>query len=281
MSTEPAPEPWSEVVGPDVSHLITEDGAPVDNVYSERQMRLLVEPLYASWSGPPPDEEGQPRSFFAAANVGLFAVAKNNPLVPDVLLSVDVEPPRDVFDKEHRSYFVWEFGKVPDVVIEVVSNKQGGELTDRKRGYARMRVPLYVVWDPQTLLSDRALSVFELRGAAYQRIESTCFESIGLRLTEWNGCYEGVDERWLRWSDRDGALLATGVERAEFERARADTERAHAEAERARAEAERARAEAERARAEAERARAETERARAEALAAKLRAMGIDPNELE
>lgn len=253
MSGEAANTPWrdadGETIGPDISDLVTEDGAAVDNVYSERQMRLLVEPLYAGWPGPPADEDGNPRSFFAAANVGVFAVAKNNPLVPDVLVSVDVEPPSDVHDKERRSYFVWEYGKVPDVVIEVVSNNVGGELTDRKRGYAKMRVPVYVVWDPEKHVSDEELTVFWLAGNVYRRAENSVIESLGLELQPWVGAFEGIEARWLRWRDLRAAWLPTGAERASYERARAESERA----------------------------RAETERARAEALADKLRALGIDP----
>ena len=33
----------------DYESLITEDNEPVDNVFSEKQQRLLVEPLYTSW----------------------------------------------------------------------------------------------------------------------------------------------------------------------------------------------------------------------------------------
>ncbi|MCX7938354.1 MAG: hypothetical protein N2545_02805 [Thermoflexales bacterium] len=70
-----------------------------------------------------------------------------------------------------------------------------------------------------------------------------------LGVTLWRGTYEEREDTWLRWCDRDGVLIPTGVERAETERQRA----------------------------EAERQRAEAERARAERLAAKLRAAGIDP----
>ncbi len=62
----------SEVVGPDVSAIVTEDDAPVDNLYSEKQQRLLTEPLNAGWQGPPPEEGGDRRTFLAAANVGFF-----------------------------------------------------------------------------------------------------------------------------------------------------------------------------------------------------------------
>jgi len=48
---------------PDVTHLITEDGTPVDNIYVERQYRLLTDPLYSSWSGP-----GEGRPFVALTN---------------------------------------------------------------------------------------------------------------------------------------------------------------------------------------------------------------------
>ncbi len=33
---------------PDVSHLITEDDTPVDNLFSEKQQRLLTRPLYVT-----------------------------------------------------------------------------------------------------------------------------------------------------------------------------------------------------------------------------------------
>ena len=39
-------------VRPGVEHLVTEDDTPVDNLFSEKQQRLLTEPLYASWPGP-------------------------------------------------------------------------------------------------------------------------------------------------------------------------------------------------------------------------------------
>jgi len=48
-----------------IQHLITEDDTPVDNLPSEKQQRLLTEPLYSAWSGP-----GAGRTFLAAANVG-------------------------------------------------------------------------------------------------------------------------------------------------------------------------------------------------------------------
>ena len=121
---------------PIVDHLVTEDDTPVDNFFSEKQMRLLTEPLHTSWNGP-----GQQRSFVAAANVGLFFAVHEPPLVPDMLLSTDVHLPADVHPKAHRSYFVWNYGKVPDVVVEVVSNREGGEDSGKLAAYAPSASP--------------------------------------------------------------------------------------------------------------------------------------------
>ena len=40
-----------------------------------------------------------------------------------------------------RAHFVWEFGKVPDVVIEIVQQK-GEEKGTKRREYARIGVPI-------------------------------------------------------------------------------------------------------------------------------------------
>ena len=118
---------------PNINHLITEDDTPVDNLFSEKQQRLLTEPLYSTWRG-----GEQQRSFLAAANVGLFASADMPPLVPDVFLSMDVHIAEEWFERRHRTYFFWEFGKSPEVVIEIVANRVGGETTRKLEEYARI-----------------------------------------------------------------------------------------------------------------------------------------------
>jgi len=95
-------------ITPDIKCLITEDDAPVDNLPSEKQQRLLTEPLYSAWVGP-----GAGRPFLAAANVGICAQARNPAIVPDMFLSLDVQVADDWWKREHRSYFLWEFGKPP------------------------------------------------------------------------------------------------------------------------------------------------------------------------
>jgi len=293
------PGPLPKELWPSVDHLVTEDGKPVDNIFSEKQQRLLTEPLYSSWHAEEP--------FLALANVGLFYSTRIPPYVPDMFLSLNVKAPESLFPKSNRSYFVWEYGKVPEVVIEIVSNREGNEDGDKLLGYARVGIPFYVIYDPGEFLRTEKLRFFELRGGLYEQIHGEChlMASIGLGLKLWEGNFEGHADRWLRWTDLAGNLISTGAElaaseqqradaeqqradaeqqradaeqqRADAGQQRADAEQQRADAEQQRADAERDRADAEAMRANSERERAEKERQRAEQLIEQLRQLGIEP----
>ncbi len=260
---------------PDISHIEIEDGKPVESLPSERGSRLLVEPIYTSWEGP-----GDGRPFVAAANVGVFFAINEPPYVPDVFLSLDVDHPLDLHEKQNRTYMAWVYGKLPDVVIEIVSNRVGNELVDKKRGYARLRIPYYIVHDPEFHLGRQELYVFELQHGNYVELKDGWLSQIGLGVRLWQGEYEGMNGSWLRWCDIDGALLPTGAEAAQEARTIAQEERERTALAVERADFERERAEQEMERAEQERVRAEQERERAERLAAKLRELGLDPTQI-
>jgi hypothetical protein len=253
VSTEVSQEPLTvlppELI-PSVEDLVTEDDKPVDNIYAEKQHRLLTATLYSSWSGP-----GAGRPFVAMTNVGMFYAINQPPLVPDCLLSLDVRL-GDLRLKENRSYFFWVFGKAPDAILEVVSNKEEEELGQKLRQYAQIGIPYYGVWDPDLLISKTRLQVFGLRIKSYQRMAKPWLPEIGLGLTVWPGVYETMDEDWLRWCDREGRVLPTGEELAEREHLRAD------QAEKQATQAEK---------------RAEKAEKRAKRLAEQLRKLGIDP----
>ena len=208
-----------------VETLVTEDDTPVDNVFSEKQQRLLTEPLFSSWSGP-----GAEQPFVAMANVGLFYALRRPPLVPDVLLSLGVRMPADIRLKHNRSYFVWEYGgKAPEVVIEIVSNREGGEDTGKLATYAEIGIRYYVIYDPDHMLGAGALCVYRLEGLSFHRLdEPIWFREVGLGLALWQGRYEDMDDTWLRWVDATGTPVPTGCEgkQAEQERAEAEHERA-------------------------------------------------------
>lgn len=255
---------------PDVDNLVTEDDAPVDNFASEKQQRLLTRSLYSTWAGP-----GEERPFLAAADVGLFLSLYEPPLVPDVFLSLDVTASEDWWAKGHRAYFFWEFGKAPEVVIEIVSNREGGETDIKMEGYARLGIPYYVIYDPLQQVQDEVLRVYALQltpERVYEETDPSLLASVGLGLTLWEGEFEGRHDTWLRWQDKDGNLILTGAEQAALERQRTEQERQRAEQAEQQAKLERKRAE------QAEH-QAEQERQRAERLAAQLRALGVEPED--
>jgi len=205
----------------DVEDIVTEDDTPVDNLFSEKQQRLLTEPLYTSWLGLVNDE-GNSRPFLVAANVGVLPSLHRPPIVPDIFLSLDVAVPENWYEKRHRTYFVWEFGKPPDVVIEIVSNRKGNEASSKLQEYALMGISYYVIFDPMRHLSDEILRVYELRPRSFQRSPDNFLSAVGLGLTLWEGEYEGKFAVWLRWCDQQGTLTLTGKERAEQEAQRAE-----------------------------------------------------------
>jgi len=244
------PKEW-----PQIDHIVTEDDTPVDNLFSAKQQRLLVESLYNSWC--PPDNDS--RSFLADANIGIFHTVKKPPIVPDVLLSLDVSVADNWWEKQHRAYFVWEYGKPPDIVIEIVSNKKGSEEASKLKTYARMHVPYYVIFDPTEQLHNGLLRLFELRGMRYHEREDKWLPQLGIGLKLWHGCYEQKEDKWLRWCDKEGNLILTGAESIKQERQRAEQEHQ---------------------RAEQEHQRAEQALSELEQLKAHLQTMGINPNEL-
>jgi len=198
---------------PDANQLVTEDDTPVDNFASEKQQRLLVGSLYSAF---------QNLIFLAAANVGIYHAYRQPPIVPDVFLSLDVQVPENWWEKQNRCYMLWEFEKPPEVVIEIVSNKEGDELGGKLKTYEKMRVSYYIVYDPSHQLGQQLLYLYELRGRRYSPTADTWLEQVGLGVTIWQGEFEGRQDTWLRWCYQDGTVLPTGDERAEVAEQRAE-----------------------------------------------------------
>jgi hypothetical protein len=294
---------------------ITEDDTPVDNIFSEKEQRLLIDPLHANqWSK---------RDFLASSNVGIYYEPKSPAIVPDMFLSFDVKAPEEWFKKKNRCYFVWRMKKVPELVVEVVSNKIGGEAKEKMAIYAKMGVMYYILIDPYLYLYKQRLNIFKLNGQQYEPLPQDEFylPEIELGIKIWEGLFEKHEAPWGRWCTKEGDILKTGAERTtelteileqeaqraeqEAQRAEQEAQRAEQEAQRAEQEAQRAekerlakeraqkraekeaqRAEKERLEKEAERKRAENERLakereqkRAERLLAQLKALGLEPEE--
>ncbi|MDM8559160.1 Uma2 family endonuclease [Candidatus Parabeggiatoa sp. HSG14] len=253
-----SPEDW-----PNIDSIVTEDNEPID-IFSEKQQRFLITSLYRLW-------RGHSKSFIALVNVGLFYLPDKPPLVPNVLVSLDVKLPDDLWHKFNRSYFVFQYGKPPEVAIEIVSNLKGKEAGSKFKDYAQAKVRYYVIFDPENQLKKGELRIYELHNTDYIEKTDSWLNGIELGLTLWEGYFEDKHDTWLRWYDIDNKVLLTGDENAKKERLAKEQAEKQAEQERL------AKEQAEK-QAEQERLAKEQEHQRAERLAAQLRAMGIDPD---
>lgn len=145
---------------------------------------------------------------------------------------------------ERKSWVVWQEGKGPDVVIELLSSSTAQkDKNEKKKIYQnQLRVPEYFWFDP---FNPTDWEGFLLEGSVYQPIPVNdqgrrISHALSLALVRWQGTFKGITATWLRWATLEGDLLPLPEE---AERQRAETERQRAEAERQRAETERQRAE--------------------------------------
>ena len=244
-----------------MENLITEDDEPVDNIFSEKQQRLLGAPLYKNWNS-------RGRRFLALANVGIFdSRLENKVIVPDVFLSMDVSLTKEKWIKEHKSYIMAQFKKAPEIVIEIVSNTIGAEEGKKKQEYAALGVRYYVVFDPMQEINKQVLSIYQLdKQKKYQAYIGAIFPGIGLGLKLWEGIYEDKSAFWLRWVDEQGKMIPTGDERADVAEERAELAEKQSAKDKERAEL-------------AEKQSAK-DKEYTDKMAAMLRQMGIDPSKL-
>ena len=163
--------------------------------------------------------------------------------------------------KECKSYTPNLEGDIPAIVMEFISDSDGGEYSV-KRTYPPgkwffyeqiLKVPIYVIFD----FNGGLLEFYQLENGRYELQQPNSdglhwIDSMNLFLGTWQGTKEARTGYWLRWWDAPGNLLPWAVERVEQERDRAEQEHQ----------------------------RAEQERQQKEKLIAYLQSQGIDPNTL-
>lgn len=235
--------------------IIAEDGIPLESAWHRKCINLLIDVV--EWR-----RRDRP-DFYVGGNQFIYfdeeGARNRNLRGPDFFFVDEVahDPPREC-------WVVWlEGGRYPDVIIELSSESTRDlDLTVRKDTYERVfRTPEYFVYDPKV----RRLRGWRLSTGGYEELTPNehgrlwC-NQLGVWIGMWPGHFQGYDGVWLRFFDKDGTLLLTGVEEEAEARAAAQQ----------RAETERQRAETERQRAEAEHQRAQAERQRADALAAEV-----------
>ena len=244
---------------PTQDELPCDDGVPMETSRHKHQMDLLIYSLR-------PWLKRHTEDGYVGGNMFLYfslAQVRNQDFRgPDVFVVLGVPY------RERKSWVVWEEGKGPDIVIELLSDKTATrDKGEKKRIYQdQVKVAEYYWFDP---FDPDDWAGFDLRAGRYEPIVPDeqgrlISKQLGLALVRWYGVYEDAETTWLRWAMLDGELLPTPQEALELERQRADAEAQRAEAEWQRAEAER-----QHAKAEAQRATvAEAEVARLRALLA-------------
>jgi Uma2 family endonuclease len=225
---------------PTEDELPCDDGMPMETQRHALQMQLLIDPLRLIWA--------DRMDAYVGGNMFIYfsleQVRHQDFRGPDFFAVLGVPK------RERKSWVVWQEGKGPDVVIELLSESTAAQDKGEKKDIYqdRLRVPEYFWFDPFTA----EWGGFTLRNRGYEpltedgqgRLTSQCLE---LALVRWDGVYQDVEARWLRWVTLEGTLLPTPQEVAtETQQQAAEAQQHVAEAQQQAAEAQQQAAEAHR-----------------------------------
>jgi Uma2 family endonuclease len=244
--------------------LIETDGEPLESDWHRLEMNLLIEVVTVHM--------GETTDFFVGGNMFIYfneQQARDRDFRgPDFFFvrGVPLNPPRPY-------WAVWkERGKYPDLIIELSSPSTIKEdLTTKKDIYEKtFHTHEYICFNP---FSGR-LDAWRLIHHRFEPIVPDergwlwC-EELGLWLGPWRGKFQGKEDTYLRFYDKQGNLVPTIGEaeqaKASAEQAKASAAQQQAKAAQQQAEAAQQQAEAAQQQAEAARLQAATERKRAEA----------------
>lgn len=189
--------------------LPTQDNLPSDNndvmetARHKHQMDLLLETIYP-WLE-------KRKNGYAGGNMFIYFSASQ--LKNEDFKGPDFYCVLDVPQNERKSWVVWEEGKSPDLVIELLSESTAQmDKTDKKLVYQnRLRVPEYFWYNPW---QPEDFAGFSLVNGVYQPLildsqGRYISQRLQLALITWQGVYCGIDTTWLRWQTLEGKLLPT------------------------------------------------------------------------
>ncbi len=190
------------------------EGEPMETHRHVLQMILLIQTLSLFWN----DREDV---FISGTMFVYFSpehVFNKDFLGPDFFAVLGV-PKRD-----RKSWVVWQEGKGPELVIELISESTAAkDKHDKKLIYQdKLFVPEYIWFD----IFNGQWEGFVLQNGIYhpmptmptdqgERLVST---HLGLALVRWRGTFNGIYGRWLRWETLEGMLIPTPEELAAQER---------------------------------------------------------------
>ena len=145
-----------------------------------------------------------------------------------------------VRDEVRRSYTPQLQGEIPGIVMEFLSETEGGEYSIKPTYppgkwffYEQvLQVPQYAIFEPK----QGVLEVYQLNNSGRYDLQQPNaenhykIEALNLCLGVWQGTKSNRTGYWLRWWDENGQMLPWGIEPVEQERQRAEQERQRAEA---------------------------------------------------
>ncbi|EPF17682.1 Uma2 family endonuclease [Microcystis aeruginosa] len=177
-------------------------------------------------------------SMLIASNFGLCATVKTQTVVkaPDWVYIPSVKPiPNGTI---RRSYTPHIEGEIPTIVLEFISETEGGEYSINPHyPYGKwyfyeqiLQVPVYGIFQPKT----GELDVYCLVAGKYQQQlpdENNRYwiKELNLFIGIWQGSKAEFTTNWLRWWDKSGNLLLWGNELVEQEKQRTEQEKQRAE----------------------------------------------------
>jgi len=201
---------------PTQAELPYDDGIPMETARHKFQMDMLIDTLFP-WISQRPDGFVNGNMF---VYYSLEQVKNEDFRGPDFFVVLGVPK------TERLSWVVWEEGKPPDLVIELLSEStKNKDKHEKKLIYQNLlRVPEYFWFDP---FNSEDWAGFHLDCGIYQPItpnsqNQLVSQCLGLALVRWKGIYRNIDATWLRWCTLDGELFPTSQELVEMERLNAD-----------------------------------------------------------
>jgi Uma2 family endonuclease len=190
---------------PTEDELPYDDGMPMETERHALQLQLLLDPLRLFYIGR--------QDAYVGGNMFVYfsldQVRHQDFRGPDFFVVLGVPK------RERKSWVVWQEGKGPDVVIELLSDSTAAQDKGEKKTIYqdRLRVPEYFWFDPFS----GEWAGFRLRDGRYEEIGEDSHgrllsQCLGLALVRWEGIYQEVEARWLRWVTWAGTLLPTSQE---------------------------------------------------------------------
>ncbi|TRV03553.1 MAG: hypothetical protein EWV41_18775 [Microcystis wesenbergii Mw_MB_S_20031200_S109] len=208
---------------PPKSTIITWEKLPDDFILPDEPVDNNLQPLLAAALRESLELAGLIlESMLIASNFGLCATVNTQTVVkaPDWVYIPSVKPiPRGEI---RRSYTPHLEGEIPTIVLEFISETEGGEYSVNPHyPYGKwyfyeqiLQVPVYGIFHPKT----GELEIYRLNQGRYEQQKPDennryWIAEINLFLGVWQGKKAEVTAYWLRWWDLSGNLLLWGSER--------------------------------------------------------------------